>query len=444
MSQPCATHACDRTACALCHCCQQNICVVHLNEHNNYLNSRLNPFVDTIQSLDAHLKSIDIATVSDTYRQQLEHWRADSHRKIDQYVEQKYQEVERLLKDKVNEERNEINHVHNKVNKLIHDQQMNRTDIYELSTMVDYLERQVKNLHENFIDIQIRPLAVDANSIYIRGINEEVYNLSILSPTYRTIHQPEGSYRILASNDRILLMHQTPNLCFVNEDLLIYKQVPWRNEKIFDVCWSTTLKCFVLTTAKNVFLLSESDMSTEKIKALEKRKWLSCTCSEKCLFLSTNESHSSIMKVSLASTKKFDQQWQSNICKSDEIIDTLRYEKENLAVIIKNHSENTTRMDLRSAETLRPIWSFILDITWSPTRPLHCCPFIGEDWLISDFESGRLLHITKTGNVNSTISYNTIPYRSTLFGTHVLAVSTEDGVNFHKLNYKKTYTIFVL
>ncbi|UJR25923.1 hypothetical protein I4U23_007271 [Adineta vaga] len=444
MSQICTVTLCSRTARALCHCCQQNVCVIHLNEHNNFPNSRVHPFMDMIQSLNNRIQSIDISKIVDNYREKLQQWRVDSHRKIDEYFEQKDQELVRLFTEKIDEERDEITQVEIKLKKLIHERETNHDDIYELSIMIDYLERQIKTIEENFIDLRIRSLTLDNNLINIRGINEEVYDLSILSSVYRTIHRPDGSYHAFACNDRILLIHQAPNLCFINQELLIFSQIPWRYERIYDMCWSIALRCFILLTPKNVILLNEINMSLEKIKNLEKQKWLSCTCSDKYLFLSTNEWGSSIMKIDLLSSKKFDQQWQSKVCNKDESIDVLRYHKEKLALLIKNNSQSTTRMELRSSETLISLWSLTLDVIWNPNRPYHCNSFIGEDWLISDYESGRLLHITKTGKINSIMPYNTIPYANTLFGTHVLAVSTEDGVNFHNLNYRKTYTIGVL
>ncbi|CAF1564779.1 unnamed protein product, partial [Rotaria sordida] len=51
MSQPCAIDGCKRTSRALCHCCQQDLCIFHLNEHNDLLNSQLNPLVDEINTL---------------------------------------------------------------------------------------------------------------------------------------------------------------------------------------------------------------------------------------------------------------------------------------------------------------------------------------------------------------------------------------------------------
>ena len=445
MSQTCTITSCNRTARALCHCCQQNVCIIHLNEHNDILNSQLNPLVSTINTLGNRLQTINIKKTVDNCREKLERWRLDSHQAIDLFYEQKCQELDRLVAEKVDEEREEMNHVQSKVTVLIREQQVTHQDIGELSSTIDHLEKEINNLDGKFVEIQTRPLILDNNWISIRGINDEQYDLSILSATYKTISRPEGSYGILASNNQNLLIHQAPDLCLVNQALAIFKRAPWRYGIIYDACWSITLDRFIVINEKHIFFVNENTMSIEKIQTLEKRKWLSCTCADKYLFLSTNEWGSSITKISFNASKKFEKQWQSpDICKPDEYIDVVTYNKKKLAMIIRNSSNNTLRMELRSSDSLDRIWFIPLDLIWNPSKPYHCCSFIEEDWLISDYESGRLLQITKAGRVKSVIPYNTIPYCATQFGPNTLAVSTKTGINFHSLNFKKTYTIFVV
>jgi polyhydroxyalkanoate synthesis regulator phasin len=445
MSQTCTITSCNRTSRALCHCCQQNVCVIHLNEHNDMLNSRLTPLVSIVNTLGSRLLTLNIKKTVDNGRQKLERWRIDSHQRIDQFFEQKCQELDQLVTEKVDEQREEISRLQSKMTTLIREQQATRQDIYELTSTIDHLEKEINNIEENFAEINTRPLTLENNLVSIRGINQEQYDLSVLSSIYKTINRPEGSYGILASNDRNLLIHQAPDLCLINKDLSIFKRISWRHGTINDACWSATLDRFILINEKHIFLLNENTMSIEKVQTREKRRWLTCTCSDKFLFLSTNEWGSSITKISFDPSKKFDQQWESpDMCKIDEYIDVITYNKRKLAMIIRNSSSNIIRMEVRTSETLDRIWSVPLDVLWNPNKPYHCCPFIDEDWLIADYETGRLLQMTKAGRIKSIIPYNTVPYCATQFGPNILAVSTKGGINFHHLNYKKTYTIFVL
>lgn len=445
MSQTCAITPCNRTSRALCHCCQQNVCIVHLNEHNDTLNSRLNPLIDIVNILSSRIQSINVDRTFGNCRQKLQQWRVESHKKIDQFFEQKSQELDQIIAEKINEEQEEMSKIQSKIQELLREQQVTRQDIYELTSTVDHLEKEINNMEEKFVELHTHPLVLDGNSISIKGVNQEEYDLSKLSSAYKIITLPDGSYGAMASNDRYLLIHQAPNLCLVNPDLTIYKRVPWRYGIIYDICWSTTLDQFIIIDPKDLYCIDENTMSIEKVKTVEKRKWLSCTCSDKFLFLSTNVWGSSITKISFTSTKTLGKQWQSpDLCKKDEYIDVITYNNKKLAMIIRNHTNNTIRIESRSSDTLDCIWTLPLDLGWNPRKPFHCCPFINEDWLVADFENGRLLHITKSGRIKATIPYNTIPYCVTLFGSRMLAVSTKDGINFHELNHNKTYTIFVL
>lgn len=66
MSQACAILECKRSSCALCHCCQKNICLPHLTEHQDLLVSELNPMVDQINSFSDRLKTLYVGdTIND-------------------------------------------------------------------------------------------------------------------------------------------------------------------------------------------------------------------------------------------------------------------------------------------------------------------------------------------------------------------------------------------
>ncbi|CAF0724086.1 unnamed protein product [Rotaria sp. Silwood1] len=445
MSQTCAITSCNRLARALCHCCQKNVCIIHLNEHNDLLISQLYRLIDNVNILDNHLQTINIQKTVNDYREKLEQWRLESHKKIDEFFKEKCQELDQLVVDKLDEQREEIYQLQSKMTDFVHEQQVTHQEIYEFKLIIDHLEQEINNIEQKYVQIFTRPLILDHSLISIKGNNEEEYNLSILSPVYKIINRPDGSYGALASNNRHLLIHQAPNLCLVDENLEIAKRILWSHGRIYDICWSSTIDRFIILDEKYLFLVDEKTMLIEKVQTIEKRKWLSCTCSNEFLFLSTNEWGSSITKIVFTSEKKLDKQWQSPmICKKDEYIDIITSNKRKLAIIIRNNTNKTIRLELRSLETLDCIWLLLLNLPWNANRPFHCCPFVNEDWLVADYETGCLLHITKTGKIKSILPYNTVPYCVTMFGSNILVVSAKDGIHFHNVNYKKTYTIFVL
>ena len=102
MSQPCAVTKCNRTSRGLCDCCAQNLCLQHLSEHNASLISQLNPLTDEINLLDNRLISIDIKTLTERSRQQLE----------------------QIVIEKITKQKNELNFIRIILTKLIEEQEI--------------------------------------------------------------------------------------------------------------------------------------------------------------------------------------------------------------------------------------------------------------------------------------------------------------------------------
>jgi hypothetical protein len=102
-------------------------------------------------------------------------------------------------------------------------------------------------------------------------------------------------------------------------------------------------------------------------------------------------------------------------------------------LMIRNVREKSVRIELRSWETLNQIWSLPLDIVCNQDRRFNCCSLRADEWLVADYETERLLHITKEGKIKRTTSYNAIPYCVTLFNTTILAVLRSGGINFHRI-----------
>jgi hypothetical protein len=90
-------------------------------------------------------------------------------------------------------------------------------------------------------------------------------------------------------------------------------------------------------------------------------------------------------------------------------------------------------MELRSSNTLDQLWLLRLDTVWNQNKTFYACSIDHNEWIMADYETRRLLHITKDGCIKETLAYNGIPYRVCRFGPTILAVSTDIGVNLHKM-----------
>ncbi|CAF0962035.1 unnamed protein product [Rotaria sordida] len=432
MSQSCSIKKCTRTSRGLCDCCQQNLCLQHLNEHNASLVSQLNPLIDEINALGDRLKTLNIQKTIGNSRQKLEQWREDCHNKIDCFFEQKCQELDQLINEKVDQQREELKRMHLKMTELMNTQETTRQDIDLLKSTIRQLERNMNNIEQKCFTINTRPLIIDETFVFIKKTTEQELDLSTLSPVCRKITSPEGTFGSLTSNDQHLLIHQEPYLCLFDQDMNIIRQTLWPYDAIRDMCWSSRLDRFIVLEKNNIYLINENTMSIDNVHTIEEREWLSCTCSDAVLFASTAEWGSSIMEFTLLSTIKLIKEWKCPLtCTKDEAINSIVYNHENLALMIMNKSKKSLRIELRYAKTLNRIWLLQLDIRWVQNKAFRCCSLSCNEWLVVDYETGRLLQITKDGKIKKTIQYHPIPYCATLFDLNKLAVSTVNGVNLH-------------
>jgi hypothetical protein len=431
MSQLCAATKCNRAPRWICDCCQQNLCLQHLNEHNALLISQLNPLTDEINALSDRLKSLNIEKAVSSCHQELERWRDDCYQKINRVFKQKSKELDQLIDQKVKKQQQEIVPIQSKVAELIREQETTRQDIDSLTSIIHHLKEQMNKIENTCFDINTRPLVIDDSFIDFKELNK--LDLSILSPACKTINYPVGSIVVINSNGRFVLMHKKPNLCLVDQEMNIVKEVPWTHDNIYDMCWSSTINRFILVEGKGIFLLDDGTMTIGNVQIIEEREWWSCTCSENSFFLSTNEQASSIMKFTLLPEIELIKEWKSpQTCAQHEIIHKIVYNDGVLGVVIKNTTEKSFRLELKSAETLDRIWSLGFDTVCNKNTAFRCCLLTNDEWLVTDYETKRLLHVSKNGKLKTTIPYKSTPNYVNIFA-NMLVVSTNGGVNFHKL-----------
>jgi hypothetical protein len=432
MSQTCAVTKCNRTSRGLCDCCQQHLCIQHLSEHNVLLISELNPLTDEINALGDRFKSLNIEKPVDSCRRKLEQWRDDCHQRIDRLFQQKSKEFDQLIDKKVKKQQEELVRIQSKVTELIREQETTRQDIDWLTSTIHYLKWQMDKIENTSFNIDIHPLVIDDSFIDFKELDE--FDISSLSPVCKTINRLEGSSKPFVSNDRFLLIHQVPNLCLVGSEMNVIKQTLWSHGQIKDMCWSSILNRFIVTGNEMVFLVDENTLMIDNVQTIQKRKWLSCTCSETSLFLSTNELASSIMKFTLLPNVELIKEWKSpHTCAKNEYINDIRHDNEKIALMIENVDLDSLFIELKYVETLARIWSLELNDTGSEKVAFRCCLLPGNEWLVVQHETGNLLQITKDGKLKKVIKYKLNPYRAALMGKNKLIILTKNSINLHKL-----------
>jgi hypothetical protein len=428
----CVITGCRRQANVLCYCCKENLCRNHYTEHD-YLNSKLTLLSDEIDSFDRQLLGIDLKKYTQNSNDRLQQWRFDSYKVIDQYCEQKYREIEQHLMKIITLKRENIEQIRTNMLDLVQKRQMTLNLIESLTSNLRSIENDLTDIDQKHLTIHASPLILDRNLIQIEEITIEDFNLTELTPTIKTIdYSHQGLYPI-ASNNQYLLIHRQPNLCLIDRNLKILKQVPWNHAQIFDICWSSALSKFFIVTLNQIYIFDTDIISIERVETTQKLHWLSCTCSDTSLFLSTNEKGSSICEFNLLNSLQSAKRWETpDTCSKDERIHDMYYNKGTLLLMIENSLTEKIRLELRSSARFDHLWSLQLDIVYQ-SKVISCCLLNYDQWLIVDGNTSRLFQVTMDGKLKSSCYYNPTPCCACLFGLDLLAISTLHGVNIHKL-----------
>ncbi|CAF1289929.1 unnamed protein product [Rotaria magnacalcarata] len=431
-SLQCVITACKREANVLCYCCKENLCRNHYNEHD-FINSKLNLLVNEIDTFDRQLLGIDLRKYIQSSTEKLHQWRLDSYKQIDQYCEQKYREIEQHLLKVINLKRENLEELRKNMLGLVQKRKLTLELIDALSSDLRSMETELTGIDLKYLSIQTSPITLERDLIHINELSIEDFDVSSLSSVFKTIDYTRKGVYPVASNTQCLLMHHEPNLCLMDRNFKIAKQTLWSHGQIVDACWSSALGRFFLLTLNQIYIFDVDTISIERVDATQKLQWLSCACSDASLFLSTNEKGSSICEFNLLNSLQAAKRWEPpDTCSQNERILDMTYNKGTLLLLIGNSLAEKTRVELRSSARLDRIWSLQLDIVYQ-SKILRCCLLHSDQWLIIDGNTSRLFQITMDGRLKSTCYYNPTPCSACLFGFDLLAISTVQGVNLHKL-----------
>jgi len=433
MSSQCVTEICKRKSRAQCHCCSKDLCFDHLKEHQNLTNIQLNTFIDELNATTDQLLKINVLNVIMNCRQKLDKWYDDCHVTIDRFYKEKCQELQLRCLERVDQKQKEINQMKLKIGELIREDDATYEDIPPLILTINDIKRDVNQFEEKGIMVGVHPLTINKNLVYIEEWVMSNVDISSLSFTLQTIDCFDGPWSAMACNNHFLLFNQYSNLCLMDRQLNVVKQSPWIYSCISDMCWSSTLNNFIITTEKDgVFLVNENLTSIKSIQTIEKKNWLSCTCSDSALFLTTNEDSSNIFQFNLLSSFRPIKQWNSpEICKSGESIHNLAYNNGTLALIIRCKPDYNLKIELRSSTTLDHLCSLPLNFINSGGRIIRVCSLKYDEWLVIAHNTSHLLQISKDGKLKFEHKYKSTPHNAVLFGSNILAIRTAACIDFY-------------
>ena len=428
----CVIVGCRRLANVLCHCCKENLCRNHYNEHD-YLNSKLNLLADEIDTFDRQLLAIDLKKYIQTTNDRLQQWRFESYKAIDQYCEQKYREIEQHLMKVITLKRESIEQLRTSMLDLVQRRMITLELIESLTSNLRTIEQDMHDIDQKHLAVHTSPLVIDRNLIQIEALSMEDFEVGSLSSAMKSIEYTRQGLYPIASNQQYLLMHRHPNLCVIDRSGKIVKQTAWTHGQVFDMCWSGALTRFFILTLNQIYVFDVERMFIDRVDTTQRLQWLSCTCSDTSLFLSTNEKGSAICEFNLLNSFQSAKRWDPpETCSQDERIHDMFYNKGSLLLLIENTLNDKIRVELRSTARFDRLWSIQLDLAYQG-KMLSCALLSYDQWLIIDSHTSRLIQITMDGKIRSSCYYEPVPCCACLFGPDILAISTLQNVNLHKV-----------
>lgn len=433
MSESCSIQMCKNLSRTQCHCCRNNFCRSHFVEHDNLPNLQLNSLVDEINSLQDRLTTLDVHKLARDSRQKLEQWRIRCYKTIDDIFEAKCREIDQRANEKVDLQRENISKIQSTVAEFLRKQETNMKDIDLLEATIHTVDKKMHSLEQTSFEIIARPLIIDDSFIRIEEFYLPQLDSSLLSARYKTIDHFGDSSGVIASNAQCFLIHQAPNLSLLDRELTVIKTSQWNNGLIWDMCWSRILSSFFVLTETKLFQVHDDTLHIERIQINQNKQWCSCTCSDTTLFLCTSGVDSSILQVNLFPSVQFGMQWKSvEIDSKYQMITNMVYHHGTLALMLLDSSKKEKIMELRSSTTFERLWSLKLDIDYKASIS-RCCFLDHGNWLVWDYGTSHILHITKDGKLQTTSTYNAVLVHVILFNRNQLAISTTKNINLHKM-----------
>lgn len=360
--------------------------------------------------------SARLSTVKPFGLQQLKQWRDEAHVLVDEFYRLKRDTLIGKRRDSI---KDELEHLKAKLARA-HGKHDLETVEHELE-IVDVKVNELEHLR-----LTIRPMKFDDRLIIQR-------NLFPLSHPHRTIHLKTGNECPIGSNDQHLLVdREGKHLTLLDHHLNIVGETNFNHDGIHGICWSKTLSRFIIILFREIYLLNEKTMKTEKCSIAHDVDWWRGTCSDDKLFLSTVEWGSSVYEFDLHSSSfQRLKVWHSpTTCGKDEIICDLKYSNNHLAIPISHKNRSESRFELRLASTFECLWSVNIH------GRVRCCSINGDQWLAMDQDDFRFFHISADGGILKTDRYehhepleDLIPW-----GENQLAVLTKNSVNLHELS----------
>ena len=402
-----------------------------LDECFEYVTNDMTTMTNEISHLFDQLNLI--SSVQSNCLIELEHWRKNAHQLIDQLFDKRKQDIEEFVRIERNKQEGQAIRLRDQTTQLIQQSVPKQGELLSIQNAIRSLQQQIKQFDlTRFIPSPL--LLTDHSPINQR--KSVATNPSTALPTNRSIKLHEPLLSIAVGENSILVVSDN-NLCLLNTNLVITKQIPWVSTDLCDIIWSSILLRFLLVTPQEIFLFDPNRMFFEPFPLGENSiisDWLCGTTWNNKLILSTRSRSSSIYEYSLVPSIESLKEYSPPIsCKNDQFILDLSSNNSRLILIVTKNLQNSIHLDLCSSTTFERYWSNRLD-TLSGRYRIRSCSLNNDQWVVINRNKSELYHISSDGQLLKTETYDPSPCHAVSLQNGTLAILTTDGINLHQLS----------
>lgn len=410
------------------------MCADHFSAHQAEIKEQFNPLSEQFNNVQNQVTDLKVDDLTKNARASLAQWRDEYHRTINRIFDQKCAELEQRAQEKINQLQTNMRQMRNTLRPIMEQREADRQTISSTRSKLELVEQVLDNMKNRAFTVTIPPIPNDDHCITIEEFTEHSLTLLALESTLLKLDRSKGSYALLASNENFLLYHQNPDLRLLDRQLNEVSKITWKHEKIQGMCWSSTSRQFIVVTDHKIFSVDEQLKSIKQIQYIENRQLYACTHSDRFLFVLVYDYNSPILEYRVtASGVDFIQEFRPPLtCQNSEWINDINCSGRFIALVIKNMNNKSCRIELKNSENFDLSWQLLLDIPNLGNNPFACCSLDNKGWLVLDTDNRQVIYITADGLMRGTHQYNEKFWCANMFGNNILAITTGNGINFHK------------
>ncbi|CAF2849710.1 unnamed protein product [Rotaria sp. Silwood2] len=140
-SSKCSIDGCKRNSDALCDHCKSQLCTKHFIEHVKLVNNELPALSDEINSIVDKLQQRDLTRY---VFEQIEQWREESHRRIDEICDEKKQQLKIEIDQNINNHMKKLRELGQEVEELIDEGDASFKQIENIKNNIEKCREQCK------------------------------------------------------------------------------------------------------------------------------------------------------------------------------------------------------------------------------------------------------------------------------------------------------------